>query len=72
MALRLARTPGPPHAASAAAGALLVVSADLVGRTGLSLAGLPSTELPVGAVTALVGAPVLLWLLRRSTRGRTT
>jgi iron complex transport system permease protein len=71
IALRLARTPGPPLAASAAAGALLVVAADLVGRRGLTTLGLPSTELPVGAVTALVGAPVLLWLLRRSIRGRT-
>lgn len=72
VALRLARTPGTPLAASAAAGALLVVAADLVARTGLSVVGRPSTELPVGAVTALVGAPVLLYLLRRSARGRTT
>jgi iron complex transport system permease protein len=71
VALRLARTPGPPLAASAAAGALLVVAADLVGRRGLAVLGLPGTELPVGAITALVGAPVLLWLLRRSMRGRT-
>ncbi|MGY1836056.1 FecCD family ABC transporter permease [Blastococcus sp. SYSU DS0510] len=71
IALRLARTPGPPLAASAAAGALLVVAADLVGRRGFAVLGLPSTELPVGAITALVGAPVLLWLLRRSMRGRT-
>jgi iron complex transport system permease protein len=66
IALRLAGTPGLPLAASAATGALLVVSADLVARSAL-----PSTQLPVGAVTAVVGAPVLLWLLRRSTRGRT-
>lgn len=66
VALRLARTPSPPLAASAASGALLVVAADLVGRTGLTSAGLVSSELPVGAVTALVGAPVLLLLLRRS------
>jgi iron complex transport system permease protein len=71
IALRLARTPGPPPAASAAAGALLVVAADLVGRRGLATLGLPSTEVPVGAVTALVGAPVLLGLLRGSIRGRT-
>jgi iron complex transport system permease protein len=71
VALRLARTPGPPLAASAATGALLVVAADLVARTGLSAVGRPSTELPVGAVTALVGAPVLLYLLRRSAHGRT-
>ena len=70
VALRLARTPGPPVLASAATGALLVVAADLVGRRGMSVLGLANAELPVGAVTALVGAPVLLWLLRRSTRTR--
>lgn len=72
VALRLASTPGPPLAASAAVGALLVVAADLVGRTGIQAIGGPSAELPVGAVTALVGAPVLLVLLRRSSRGRTS
>ncbi len=71
VALLLARTPGPPLAASAAAGALLVVAADVVARTGLPALGWAGTELPVGAVTALVGAPVLLWLLRRSSRGST-
>lgn len=71
VALRLARTPGIPLAASAACGALLVVSADLVGRLGLGLLTGSPTELPVGAVTALVGAPVLLVLLRRATRGST-
>jgi iron complex transport system permease protein len=70
VALRLARTPGPPLAASAAAGAFVVVTADLAGRTAFSLLLGTSTELPVGAVTALVGAPVLLWLLRRATTGR--
>lgn len=72
IALRLARTPGPPLAASAAAGAVLVVAADLLARTGMSLIGASGTELPVGAVTALIGAPILLALLQRSTRGRTT
>jgi iron complex transport system permease protein len=67
VAVRLAGTPGIPLAASAATGALLVVSADLVARNLLA-----DIELPVGAVTAVVGAPVLLWLLRRATRGRTT
>lgn len=70
VALRLARTPGPPPAASAAAGALIVVTADLAARLGLSALGLADAEVPVGAVTALVGAPVLLWLLRRTTAGR--
>lgn len=72
VAVRLARTPGPPLAASAALGALLVVSADLLARQGLALLGQGSTELPVGAVTAVLGAPVLLGLLRRSARGRTS
>jgi iron complex transport system permease protein len=71
VALRLARTPGIPLAASAACGALLVVAADLVGRTALGLLTGSPTELPVGAVTAVVGAPVLLVLLRRATRGST-
>jgi iron complex transport system permease protein len=71
VALRLARTPGIPLAASAACGALLVVAADLAGRTVLGLLRGTPTELPVGAVTAVVGAPVLLWLLRRAVRGST-
>lgn len=70
IALRLARTPGPPPVTSAAVGALLVVAADLVGRTAIPMLGGPPAQLPVGAVTAIVGAPVLLALLRRSARGR--
>lgn len=46
--------------ASALAGGVLVAAADLVARTALA-----PTEIPVGAVTALVGAPVFLILLRR-------
>ncbi|GAA5113499.1 iron ABC transporter permease [Haloechinothrix salitolerans] len=41
-------------------GAILVVSADGIGR-----ALLAPLEIPVGVVTALVGAPYLIWLLRR-------
>jgi iron complex transport system permease protein len=55
---------GPGHRAllpaCALGGALLVVLADLVARTVVVPA-----ELPVGVVTALVGAPVLLALLRQ-------
>lgn len=46
--------------ASALAGAALVVLADLFARTLLRPA-----ELPLGAVTALIGVPFFLWRLRR-------
>lgn len=45
-------------------GALLVVVADGIGRTVLAPA-----EIPVGVVTAVVGAPYLVWLLRRTAAG---
>lgn len=52
---------------AALTGALLVLAADLVARTAFS-----PTELPVGIITGLVGAPYLLWLLARANRvGRT-
>lgn len=50
-------------APSAAVGALLVVSADLASR----LIFAPS-EMPVGVLTAILGAPVLLYLLARAHR----
>ena len=51
---------------SALAGALLLVVVDLVCRTAME-----SQELPVGVVTAMIGAPVLLFLLdRRMEAGR--
>jgi iron complex transport system permease protein len=46
---------------SALGGAILVVLADLVARVALS-----STELPIGAFTALLGVPFFLSLLRRA------
>ena len=46
--------------AAAAGGAMLLLAADTLARTVASPA-----EVPVGIVTALVGAPVFLWLLRR-------
>jgi iron complex transport system permease protein len=46
--------------ASAAGGALLLLAADTLART----AARPA-EVPVGIVTALVGAPAFLWILRR-------
>jgi iron complex transport system permease protein len=42
------------------AGAAFLVLADALARTVL-----PSGELPVGAITGLLGGPVFLWLLRR-------
>lgn len=46
---------------SALAGAIFVVFADTVARTVIA-----PRELPVGAVTALIGAPMFIYLLRRS------
>jgi iron complex transport system permease protein len=46
--------------ASAIGGAIAIVLADMLART---IA--PPTELPVGAMTAMAGAPVFLYLLRR-------
>jgi iron complex transport system permease protein len=52
---------------AALAGAAFLVAADTLSR---SLAG--ANELPVGIVTALVGVPVFVWLLRRPTAGFTS
>jgi iron complex transport system permease protein len=60
--LRLAGTPGPPLAVSGLTGAVLVLAADVAARTALPV------ELPVGVVTAAVGAPYLLFLLVRQNR----
>jgi iron complex transport system permease protein len=53
---------GPDHRAllplSALAGAILLVAADALARVVIAPA-----ELPVGVVTALLGAPFFLWLL---------
>ncbi|MFJ3876208.1 FecCD family ABC transporter permease [Streptomyces sp. NPDC090077] len=48
---------------TALAGAVFLVLADLVART----AAAPE-EVPVGVVTALVGGPFFLWMLRRTSR----
>lgn len=45
---------------SALGGALLVLIADTIARTAIS-----PRELPTGAITALVGAPLFVWLLLR-------
>jgi iron complex transport system permease protein len=46
---------------SAVVGAIFVVLADTVARTAIA-----PRELPVGAITALIGAPLFIYLLRRS------
>jgi iron complex transport system permease protein len=46
-------------------GSLLAGAAFLVLADALARALLPSGELPVGAITGLLGGPVFLWLLRR-------
>ncbi len=56
---RLAGTARPPLLASAVVGALVVVGADTLSRTVLP------GEVPVGIVTAVIGAPYLIWLLTR-------
>ncbi|QDY81340.1 iron ABC transporter permease [Streptomyces qinzhouensis] len=63
IAQRLARTAWPPLIASGLAGALMVLVSDLIARTLIH-----DTELPVGVVTGVLGAPVLLWLLVRANR----
>lgn len=61
LAMRLGNTAGPPVVLSGLAGAALVAAADMLAQA------LPM-ELPVGIITSVVGAPVLLVLLFRSVR----
>ncbi|MGH4029579.1 FecCD family ABC transporter permease [Actinomycetota bacterium Odt1-20B] len=61
IARRLTRTAQIPLLSSALLGALVVVLADLLARRLLA-----PTELPVGVLTAAVGAPYLIWLIIRS------
>ena len=63
IARRLAGTAWPPTVASGLTGALMVLVSDLVAREVI-----PGTQLPVGIVTGVIGAPVLLWLLTRANR----
>jgi iron complex transport system permease protein len=60
VAMRLARCPTPPMAASGLVGALLLIGSDLVARTALPV------SLPVGVVTAAIGGPFLVYLLVRA------
>ncbi|AEA22521.1 ABC-type transporter, integral membrane subunit [Pseudonocardia dioxanivorans CB1190] len=57
VAMRLVASARPPLLTSAVFGALLLLGSDVVARTVLP------TELPVGTVTAALGAPYLMWLL---------
>jgi len=58
---------GPDHRtllpAAGVAGAILLVLADLLAR-----AAIPPAEIPVGIITALLGGPFFIYLLRRSRR----
>ncbi|MER5937556.1 iron ABC transporter permease [Streptomyces sp. NPDC001928] len=65
LARRLTRTPQLPLLNAALTGGVVLVAADLTARTLL-----PPLEIPVGALTALVGGPYLLWLLGRRTGAR--
>ncbi|MFD8729214.1 MULTISPECIES: iron chelate uptake ABC transporter family permease subunit [unclassified Streptomyces] len=60
VAMRLARCPTPPMAASGLLGALLLTGSDLIARTALPV------TLPVGVVTAAIGGPFLVHLLVRA------
>lgn len=53
----------PPLVVSALVGAALTTAADLISRTLFS-----PVELPVGVVTAVLGAPYLIYLLIRVRR----
>ncbi|QXC63332.1 iron chelate uptake ABC transporter family permease subunit [Aquihabitans sp. G128] len=63
IARRLVRARTVALIPSAAIGALLLEASDLVGRRIVA-----PTELPVGVITAIVGAPYLLYLLARANR----
>lgn len=63
IAKRLAGTPAPPLVTSGITGAAVLLGSDLLIRLLL-----PGTQVPVGVVTGVLGAPFLLWLLARANR----
>ncbi len=63
IARRLTRSPGPAMIASALIGALVVSLSDLIAQHAFG-----DTQLPVGVVTGVVGAPYLIFLLARANR----
>jgi iron complex transport system permease protein len=62
IALRLTAGSRPPMLASMVLGACLVVAADFITRVVLPF------SIPAGIVTAVIGAPYLIWLLLRRNR----
>ncbi|UNZ22240.1 iron chelate uptake ABC transporter family permease subunit [Streptomyces sp. 891-h] len=64
IARRMTRTPQIPLLCSALLGAFIVVAADLLARLLFA-----PVELPVGVLTAAIGAPYLIWLIIRSRTG---
>ncbi len=64
IARRVTRTAQIPLLCSALLGAFIVVVADLLARKLFA-----PTELPVGVLTAVIGAPYLIWLIIRSRTG---
>jgi iron complex transport system permease protein len=63
LARRLTHTATGALMPAALLGAVLVCAGDVLGREVIA-----PNELPVGVVTAILGAPYLLWFLARSTR----
>jgi iron complex transport system permease protein len=63
IARRLTRSPGPAMITSGLLGALVVGVSDLVAQHAFG-----DTQLPVGVVTGVVGAPYLMFLLARANR----
>ena len=59
IARRLARTGRPPILAAGLVGAVIVTGGDALAR------GVLPGQVPVGIITAIVGAPYLIWLLTR-------
>lgn len=63
IARRLVKSPGACVVPAAFVGAFVMIVADLAARRVLA-----PTELPVGIMTAVIGAPYLIWLLTRRAR----
>lgn len=55
--------------ASVLGGAIFLMLCDAISRAALPAFGTAGGELPVGAITALVGAPLFIYLLRAGARG---